>query len=349
MEEKVSAERILPQEMKFLHYLRDIALILILYDHLLPGAYYAAGTQPPIGVIEEYILWPLAIINHFGAFGVDIFFLISGFVICHSAKNAPKVTTFLLKRFFRIIPPILFGWLVYTVFSAICGFAALRIGVQYPSASYFSANGALWTMKVEILFYVLFAVCLPLYKRRPLAGTLLLLMLNIGICQFGTVNQNLFALAQTCSYIFYAIAGMVIYLVWSGRAGKLQTVLFAAAVWYCIVRYNIQVFNPERYAPDNSFGVSAIYAVLFFLVFLLAEDRFAERPWVKTISRYSYGLYLHHMPFLALLIPLLGTQIPILAVVTGVLSWAATYLQLHFVEQPCAKLLKKCMTWRIKI
>ena len=336
-----------------LHYLRAIAMILVTYDHVYPGVYVERGLDIPITFVERYILWPLSIVQHFGFFGVVIFFLISGYVLLLSEVQRPvSGYAFAVKRFFRLLPPILLSLVVYHL---------LRAGVKLVCESnipmYFEGNGALWTVKVEVLLYALFVCCLPLIKRRVLLGVLAMLGANWLICQIGLLIPALFTLGQTLSYGFYIILGGLVFCIHTGgqlpgwpdqRGRPLLLVLMAVLLWYCIVRYNIMAYNPETYNTGNSFGVSAMYAILFFLVFLAAEKRLPYSQFINTASRYSYGIYLNQLPFRALLL-LVAAELPggVIAILIVAASIVVTALYENKLAAPCKKMQEIMLSWRL--
>ena len=305
------------QELFSLHFLRCIALILITWDHVFPGMYLETAGEIPVTFVERYLIWPLSIINYFGFYGVVIFFLISGYAVLLAFERRPaSVGGFCVKRVFRIFPPMLFSlavyylvyFLVYTVFD--------HRDLMASPLSYFAANGALWTLKVELLFYLFFAVLIPVFKRSFHTGLLILTGLFILLCEAGARWSPLRELANVGSYCFYILFGAYIYLVREHRSGggfgKAVKLLLPLLLWYCVIHYNIVIFNPERYQTGNSYGVSFAYAALTFLVFLANEQRLPQWAAAKLVSRYSYSVYLHQIPMRVLISPFFAMGMPTL-------------------------------------
>lgn len=155
--------------------LRAIAALMVLVFHLgvfldetTPGgfAYFAAGSS-----------------------GVDLFFVISGFIMVMSTPADETPLRFAARRIARIVP------LYWVVIAMVCGFAAMT-GWAF-SESDFSPASVLsslffvprvnlhgfiqpvltdgWTLNYEMLFYLLFAIALVLPRRLRLAGVIVLI------------------------------------------------------------------------------------------------------------------------------------------------------------------------------
>ena len=121
-----------------------------------------------------------------GAAGVDLFFVISGFVMVYSSEslfgqpNAPA--TFLLRRIARIVP---LYWVMTSVMLAYVlarGFGPSDASPQLALASYFfipyrRPSGAMdplygigWTLNYEMFFYVVFVVAMAARREIAVAG-----------------------------------------------------------------------------------------------------------------------------------------------------------------------------------
>jgi peptidoglycan/LPS O-acetylase OafA/YrhL len=142
-------------------YLRALAAAMVLLHHVAwKGSQY--GSDP--------LAW-----FKFGSAGVDLFFIISGYIMCE-ATDGRRVdfTSFMKARFFRIVP---LYWLLSLV--ALAAFLlwpskvnssggstdVLYSFLLWPSADkYLIQNG--WTLSYEFLFYGLFALGLGFGRHR---------------------------------------------------------------------------------------------------------------------------------------------------------------------------------------
>jgi exopolysaccharide production protein ExoZ len=160
--------------------LRGIAALAVVLMHALGEAGAMAGTP---GVSP----WPaLRDLPFYG--GVDLFFVISGFVMVHASRTLfgrrDAVGTFLARRVARVVP---LYWMVTFAFAG----AALTLPVrlddpfggpgtllasllfvpwQRPDGSMLPVFRLGWTLNYEMFFYVLFACWLSLPRRRAVAG-----------------------------------------------------------------------------------------------------------------------------------------------------------------------------------
>lgn len=132
--------------------------------------------------------------------GVDLFFVLSGFIIVHASGRlfgrAGARGDFVRRRLVRIVP---LYWLVTTLFLALLAAAAWKGGDRFPGGVAILASYAFipadtygdgrlfpvfdlgWTLNYEMLFYALFALVVPLPRRRALAMAGLLLVAAVAI------------------------------------------------------------------------------------------------------------------------------------------------------------------------
>ena len=136
----------------FITVLRALCTLLILYDHLIPGTYIELAGEMPVTPIEQFIIWPLSIVQHFGHFSVVTFFMITGFLILPTSENK-NIFEYASKKFINFVPSIILSYRIYRVIK-------LLLHNNNPADSYFTVNGAFWFMKVELLFYFQFVVFL---------------------------------------------------------------------------------------------------------------------------------------------------------------------------------------------
>ncbi len=122
---------------------------------------------------------PLALLTHyqldFGALAVDIFFIISGFLIAQSYDRSRSIVSFTRARALRIAPALI---VVVAILALITGpllttftqedywsyfpfvsFVSDRLPGVFTSNPFpFAVDGSLWTIKFEVLFYALVAI-----------------------------------------------------------------------------------------------------------------------------------------------------------------------------------------------
>lgn len=126
-----------------------------------------------------------------GRGGVDIFFIISGFIIYFITQNDKELDpkTFLIKRAFRILP---LYWFIFFAsaflfffnydFKFIArGFFLLHRNYQAPSPEFdISIIGVAWTLTYEFYFYAIFLLCSLLSRKyRGMLTSLTLLSLPV--------------------------------------------------------------------------------------------------------------------------------------------------------------------------
>ena len=243
-----------------------------------------------------------------GAAGVDIFFVISGFVMAIASAGLigrPDAwRTFLGRRLTRIVPPY---WLATTLKVAIVAAVPTatvhsELNLPHLIASYLfvpTLNGedemkpilaVGWTLIFEMFFYAWFAIALAL-RTRPVVLTSLLFLALAWIAQFRTPNWPVITLWLD-SILLEFVLGMLI-AVWFQRGGRLNPL--AAAVLTLSGFVGVILLN-----NDHMFQLRFLYqgmpAALLVLGVVGLEPVLRGRlpAWLLTLGDASYSLYLFH-------------------------------------------------------
>ncbi|WP_144107891.1 acyltransferase family protein [Paraburkholderia sp. BCC1886] len=270
--------------------LRAIAAILVVICH----ATHKQGQLSGMGGSWE-----------FGGSGVDLFFIISGFIMCHVTMHRNiSVYEFLKARVLRIIP---LYWLLSLVALAVYCVAPSLVNssggttsvldsfILFPTGDKFLIQTG-WTLTYEFSFYLVFAASLSFAWRRRLpfiCATLFAIVL--GGFLFEPSNPTLKFLTSPLLLEFAMGIGAYLYVCAVSDASRLNVLLIligAAALTY------VAWVNLTEYRQ-------LVYGVPFMLIFagtVNAERAvrrlcagFAGRV-VTAIGAASYSLYLSH-PF----------------------------------------------------
>lgn len=236
-----------------------------------------------------------------GAFGVDLFFVISGFIVCHVAAADPG--QFLLKRIIRVVP---LYWLCTLALFGLALTAPQLMGATRADSDellkslffvpFVKSNGNVhpllylgWTLNYEMLFYALFAFALVVAPKRAhaLAVALLLGLFTLGrVVDFEHVMLEFWTAPIVIEFVF----GIAAYHVW--RAGLLQRLPAAAAVAIAIAAWLLMASLRSSDAMRPLLW--GLPAVVLFLATLSLERRWHVPALWLLIGNASYSLYLTH-------------------------------------------------------
>lgn len=277
----------------------------------------------------------------YGKHGVELFFIISGFVIFWSLNNTKKPKDFLISRFSRLYP-VFWAALIVT-FLCVSYFGLINREVSTMSFfgnflmfhSYFnipSVDGVYWTLKVELTFYALIFL---LYVFRLLnkidyfilIGLCFIIVTRLGISQIPDVIAKVEVLQW---FPFFAI-GISLYKIHFKTFEKLTIVNLFLAIASTALIFSI---------------AACIMYGAFVCLFYLAVNKYL--PLLKSrillfFGAISYVLYLIHQNVGYIIIreayaynvPPIFTIILALAIVVIV-----SYLLHENVEKPLGKAIK---------
>jgi peptidoglycan/LPS O-acetylase OafA/YrhL len=185
-----------------------------------------------------------------GFLGVDVFFVISGFVVTMSMSRVADrgltafAAEFYRRRILRVLPALILCVLVVMIASVLLlpvppfgrsseavGLLALlglgNLGIWYLTGDYFSPQAAFnpfthtWSLGVEEQFYLFFPLvihsCLRSHSRRTAAILLPLFALSLGAAALLTSRDPGFAYYMLPARLWELLAGVLLYLWHSQR------------------------------------------------------------------------------------------------------------------------------------
>jgi peptidoglycan/LPS O-acetylase OafA/YrhL len=264
-------------------------------------------------------IWP---VTWFGWVGVEIFFVISGFVIANSADNASP-TQFLGGRVRRLYPAV---WFCATVTLLVSShddplFPYLRSMALVPKGPWISP--VYWTLAVEIVFYALVFGLLCVRGFRLLNYVAFTLTISSSSFLFGTSlwgisdHMNILLLRHGC---FFAL-GVWLWLLTKRQLLAWEYAAAIVAIIACIVEICLR---GSEFLP-HPFGLISIAAPVFvwitsvFCIWLSSRGHILQAPkrasFTRTIGLMTYPLYLIHLE--------LGHQIIVALISRGADKWTA--------------------------
>ncbi len=282
------------------------ALSVVLYHYTYRG--YMADHYSPV---------PFVSIGHFtkyGYLGVELFFIISGYVVLLSAQGK-TVRQFFLSRVTRLYPAFwaacTLTFLVERLWGAGPAGPLVAAGL-HPTVGQYLTNmtmlhgllgvpdldTAYWTLTIEITFYFVVSLLIGYRLLQHLDLVLLLWLLYVGFAGSAPVASPL-AYLLFPRYAPYFIAGMLFYLLQLPQGRTWPRYALLAGAFLLAVRSSImRASDVSAYFHDPTawqVGVGAVAA--FFLVFYLVAFRkinLGRFPWLARLGALTYPLYLVH-------------------------------------------------------
>lgn len=270
--------------LKSLQILRAVAATSVVYCHI--------DTTPDIGT-----------------FGVDLFFVLSGFVMAMVIAGGQRPYAFAMSRIARIVPMY---WLLTTALLLVAWLAprllnstTADLGNYLRSLAfvpYFKENGELhpmlavgWTLNYEMLFYACVLAAIVLFRRFYLVATLVLmatLYLAGASGAFGSVATAFLGNTLVAEFAF----GMLVFE--ARRRQMLPPLRPATALALALAAFVYMAWVEQPVVPARflNFGLPAVLMLIALLS--LEAPCFASNPgWVRVLARIgdaSYATYLSH-------------------------------------------------------
>jgi len=263
--------------------LRGIAAVMVVFFH------YSVR----YGQLYSYQVEPLFKFD-IGLYGVQLFFIISGFAISLTLEKTTHAVDFMVSRFSRLYPAYWAG--VILTFAVVYWFSLPGREVDIKTAvinmtmlqtwfNYSNVDGVYWTLTVELCFYLimwfLFAIK-AMHRINVIALFWLLLIIGYGFVEKNGIYSIHWAvkLLLLLNHGALFIAGIMFFRIMHAEklADYLIILLCLAAEYYL-------------------FGELAYLIAVYFLVFFLFSKNYLRFIAIKPLvflGTISYSLYLIH-------------------------------------------------------
>lgn len=312
-----------PDNLANIELLRGLAALLVVCVH--SRLIFWVGMHrfwelygPTLGVAQffAYLSFPFA----WGSIGVPLFFVISGYVIHRkpaqwiAAGQSGQFSSvdFYRRRFFKIYPTLLAALVITVLLDNLSNtfippyhrlhgatdnhgaetFFGNLFATQGILVSTLGSNGALWTLALEIQFYVLFPLLFWLRNRIGIYGCLGIVA-AINVASYFAFQQQDFTMFG--SYYLSWFLGVFIADREAHGALKPNPKLWAA-VGCVFFAAGCAVLSKSSYAAFQLWSITAAAVVV-----LTRHARF-DRGWLpralRKVGDFSYSLYIIHVPVL---------------------------------------------------
>ena len=328
------------------------ALLIVAFHYCYAGSTRGLATSayPEISGLAKYSF-----------VGVDLFFVISGFVIAASADGR-SWRQFAAARFVRLYP----AHVVCMTFTAVVLAATAGPGAG-PSILQWLANmtmlapafgqsfmdGAYWSIVLEIVFYgwVGLLLALGLYQRWLL--TIIAVWLAVSFLNEAVLHLRPLRIFLATEYAGLFASGMLIHRIRSGD----RSLIVLALLGFAVALGALHAFESQRvfariYSDTLDLGVLwglhvSIYAV--FLGALWLSRRLHAAPWVIVLGGLTYPLYLVHQNvgylWIDALAPIVGRWMALGVVVIAMLTFA--HVVFRIVEPEGRRLVQSALRPRM--
>lgn len=303
------------QRIAFANTLRGVASLSVLLLHYVLMINYMQGSYAGLGSLPGpfYPTWLVNAVNFFsmvnlGAFGVSLFFLISGFVIPFSvasfASKSSGRSRFVINRVFRIWPTYAIGFMVSiaaleiaSMYSGVptsftAGHLLAHVSLFRDWTGYSAIDGVVWTLEVEAKFYLFMLVFWTSIAKQRLWPMAVLCIAMVAASRYGpgvSSPDTLFlSVLFPIKYLFFMCIGIVFN--YHCRSTISTEKLFAVST--LMLGTFAYVCAKEKWADIVLIAYISSF-VLFTVMYLFARN-WTGGPVLTFLADISFPLYACH-------------------------------------------------------
>jgi peptidoglycan/LPS O-acetylase OafA/YrhL len=331
-------------ELDLLRFLAALAVVLF---------HYTARANPAWGGQDPLDLFPgLSEVSRYGFLGVQLFFMISGFVILMTAMGR-DTAEFVTARITRLFPAYIFAVLLTSTFltlspqlsegvtliQVLTNFTMLQDGLGVAPV-----DGVYWTLWVELKFYLLIGL-LTLFRVTYRSAVGFMTLWLASAVALRTEQNELLTTLLIPAWAPYFIIGMALYLVHRFGSNVMLWGLVLASWALAVSRAGeLRFFGG---LPDDVVTTDTVIWIVSGFVVVMSVMALGGLRWMRwrfltTLGLLTYPLYLIHQWIGWVIIDRLretftpGQTVAIVVTIMLLASWAIA----RFIEAPAQRWLR---------
>jgi len=311
------------ERLEILDLMRLVAALSVVVYHFTSQPLY-------LGPAEADRFTLLQQFTKFGFLGVELFFLISGFVIFWSASGR-TLAAYAASRLSRLLPTLWAAVLLTSLLLVLTGQSAGIVEPKVLAANLALVAGPLnlpyvdgvyWTLQYEVKFYALAWLVIWASRRVRLENLLALWLLGLASVYAAFAPKGVASLTLF-PYGSYFVGGSLFFVIWREGMSRLRLVLLTGSLilsLLCLRSETAHFTAGDVSTPTLLIAATIVIAqYLFFGAVALRMFKLPASEWWIGLGSLTYPLYLIHNVIRRTLtvycVPLLGD---VMAVVFGI-------------------------------
>lgn len=293
------------KQLNLLQLIRGLATVLVVIRHT---------TGNSIELLQKDFLYN---IFAFGSSAVDIFFVLSGFIITYTSlkggADRSEMVPFLRRRFIRIYPTY---WIITSIFLGLQLLLPSFYNTHYPYSapnlistyllfpSHIMVNGVSWTLSYEVFFYLLFSLIFLFTNKKIILSIFLIYALTVVATSIFVVTPehnvwlNLLFYPMNVEFFMGVLAALIVNKIPKSASVPLIVIgclYFLASVIFLDLKTLLDLHVKDRVWQ---FGIPSFLVILGVVRFELTRPVTVPKIFL-VLGEASYSLYLLHLPVIA--------------------------------------------------
>ncbi|APC86073.1 acyltransferase family protein [Vibrio parahaemolyticus] len=279
---------------------------------------------------------------YWGKYGVQLFFIISGFVIFMSLERVKKPLDFIASRFTRLFPAYWIALIITTLVVYSFGLPGREVSLTSTVINFTMlqeffkvrhVDGVYWTLTVELIFYFWMFVLLCANKLNYIQQFIFVLLVisiayNLGFTPENKYIEKIFIV----QYIPYFSIGIILFKGYKEGLRLSNTILLLMSFWLMYI--------------SNEFSVFCLSVFFVFIVYIsvFCNVRILRIKVFTFLGSISYSLYLLHQNIGYVIINT-GYKLeasPFVSIATAfIISIILASILTFYIEGPIMKLMRQ--------